>query len=132
VVIQSFTYDDAWYPQTDGGGYSLVIRDPSGDLSNWGTQAGWRASYAPLGLPGQDDADTTPPVEQSANFDAAAARVQFFFSEPVSIASSSGVTVTEMLSGNSVTPAGLSASGNAATVSLPALADGIYAVMLPA
>jgi hypothetical protein len=54
--IHSFTYDDDWYPTTDNGGYSLVIRDPAADLAAWNTAPGWRASNALQGSPGAADA----------------------------------------------------------------------------
>jgi hypothetical protein len=50
--IQDFTYDDAWYPTTDGGGFSLVIRDATADRAVWDTAAGWRASTFSNGSPG--------------------------------------------------------------------------------
>jgi hypothetical protein len=43
-LILAFTYDDAWYPSTDGGGRSLVIRDAGADKSSWNAAAGWRPS----------------------------------------------------------------------------------------
>jgi hypothetical protein len=55
VVIQSFDFDDGWYPQTDGDGYSLVAREPSGPLVDWNDAAAWRASYASGGSPGTLD-----------------------------------------------------------------------------
>ncbi len=27
-LLQQFAYDDRWYPETDGGGYSLQLRSP--------------------------------------------------------------------------------------------------------
>jgi len=54
-TILSFTYDDGWYPQTDGQGYSLVIRDANGPKDAWSQAAGWRASSQVGGGPGEDD-----------------------------------------------------------------------------
>jgi Lamin Tail Domain/CotH kinase protein len=55
-TILSFTFlDDNWYPQTDGDGYSLVIVDPTADVSAWDTQAGWRVSTNLQGSPGAAD-----------------------------------------------------------------------------
>jgi hypothetical protein len=51
--IQRFTYDDQWYPSTDGGGYSLELLDPFGPLDRWNMQAGWRPSALIFGSPGQ-------------------------------------------------------------------------------
>jgi hypothetical protein len=51
-----FRYDDLWYQETDGEGYSLVLRDRNGigaDLSGAGS---WRASYVAGGSPGRADA----------------------------------------------------------------------------
>jgi hypothetical protein len=42
--IHDFEFLDAWYPTTDGGGYSLVIRDAHADKVAWGLASGWRAS----------------------------------------------------------------------------------------
>ena len=51
-VIQDFEFDDAWYPSTDGGGRSLVIRDALGAKSAWNEAGGWRASAAADGTAG--------------------------------------------------------------------------------
>jgi hypothetical protein len=131
-VLQSFTYDDAWYPQTDGGGYSLVIRDPLGDVANGGLQSGWRASYAVDGAPGADDSDTTPPVLQSAGFDPGTSTMQFTFSEPVTLAVPSGLSATELVSGESITTTDVTISSNILSIVLAApLSDGIYSIALP-
>jgi VCBS repeat-containing protein len=54
--IQSFTYDDAWYPTTDGDGPSIVVVDPSAaDLDAWNNSSAWRVSGAPFGSPGSAD-----------------------------------------------------------------------------
>jgi len=50
--VQDFKYDDDWYPLTDGGGTSLEILDPAGDLVLWDEAAGWQPSGAPGGSPG--------------------------------------------------------------------------------
>lgn len=54
--LLAFAYDDAWYPTTDGGGYSLVKNDPApgGDP---GTSNYWRASPDYFGSPGAPDSD---------------------------------------------------------------------------
>jgi hypothetical protein len=53
VVLQQFAYDDAWYPQTDGGGFSLEIVDASApDLNRWSQRPSWRPSAHMGGSPG--------------------------------------------------------------------------------
>ena len=53
--IHQFIYRDSWYPETDGGGLSLVIRDPLGDPRQWALQAGWDESTVLGGSPGFSD-----------------------------------------------------------------------------
>ncbi|MEX2139181.1 MAG: lamin tail domain-containing protein [Pirellulales bacterium] len=62
--VVGFTYDDAWYPATDGPGMSLVIVDGtaplevdpvSGQSQAWSRAASWRPSTNPLGSPGLQD-----------------------------------------------------------------------------
>ncbi|MBN1818534.1 MAG: lamin tail domain-containing protein, partial [Sedimentisphaerales bacterium] len=51
--IQDFTFQDSWYPMTDGEGFSLTIRDPySSDPNQWDSKAGWRPSALVGGSPG--------------------------------------------------------------------------------
>jgi len=52
-AVLAFEYDNAWYPSTDEGGYSLVLVDPDGDLSS---PAAWRPSGQLQGTPGDPDA----------------------------------------------------------------------------
>jgi hypothetical protein len=52
LVIQDFTYSDAWYPTTDGGGRTLEIVDPKGAADRWSRPEGWRASAKKWGTPG--------------------------------------------------------------------------------
>jgi hypothetical protein len=53
-VIQGFEFDDAWYPPTDGGGYSLVPRSTAGE-PDWGVAGSWRRSTFLQGSPGAVD-----------------------------------------------------------------------------
>ncbi len=54
--IQSFTYDDAWYPATDGDGYSLVVVNlTASDRATWDQSTGWRTSFEVGGSPGSLD-----------------------------------------------------------------------------
>jgi hypothetical protein len=59
-VVHDFSYDDDWYPQTDGQGWSLTIVDANGPLTAWGTKAGWRASEPVNGTPGTTDNGVKP------------------------------------------------------------------------
>ena len=53
VILQQFTYDDAWYPQTDGGGFSLEIVDVNNpNIGSWNQQSSWRPSGRVGGSPG--------------------------------------------------------------------------------
>jgi hypothetical protein len=55
-VIQSFTYDDAWFKSTDGGGYSLVSRNAKTDDPNsLNDEEGWRPSATRGGSPGRGE-----------------------------------------------------------------------------
>jgi hypothetical protein len=56
-TIHDFEYDDGegWYPATDGGGLSLVIRDATAALATWGNSAAWHASTTTGGSPGRSD-----------------------------------------------------------------------------
>ena len=55
VIIQEFSYADAWYPSTDGEGRSLVTADAASDPSIWSTAEGWQPSGDPGGSPGAED-----------------------------------------------------------------------------
>jgi hypothetical protein len=44
-VIQSFTYDDSWFKNTDGQGYSLAVKDPKAtDANSLNDKAAWQAA----------------------------------------------------------------------------------------
>ncbi len=53
-LIQQFTYNDTWYPTTDGDGFSLVIIDAAGPVESWDTAAAWQPSSQIGGSPGGD------------------------------------------------------------------------------
>jgi hypothetical protein len=56
TLIQAFTYRDDWYDITDGGGYSLTVRDPgAADPNAWADPGAWRPSAWAGGSPGTDD-----------------------------------------------------------------------------
>lgn len=136
--VQSFTYDDIWYPNTDGAqpgsptAFSLVLRNPLDPvLLNWNNASAWRSSYLPLGLPGQDDADNVRPTLQSAIYNAAGNTLQITFSEQITLLNPNNATLIESLTSTSFNPTGVSTTGNVALFTLPALADGIYSFSLP-
>ncbi|MCH8045297.1 MAG: lamin tail domain-containing protein, partial [Planctomycetes bacterium] len=55
--ILDFSYDDNWYDQTDGEGFSLVLRDDinaNTPRSAWGEKTTWRASGFSGGSPGTE------------------------------------------------------------------------------
>lgn len=54
-IIQEFTYDDAWYPETDGVGFSLSILDPLFELELWNEEDSWEVSSDLGGSPGVGD-----------------------------------------------------------------------------
>ncbi len=53
-VILSFKYSP-WYPETDGGGYSLTIVNPLAPFDSWGESNSWRASAVFRGTPGREE-----------------------------------------------------------------------------
>lgn len=53
--ILDFSYDDGWYPGTDGAGFSLVIVNASAPTTSWGLKASWRPSGTLNGSPGAVD-----------------------------------------------------------------------------
>ncbi|HVV72280.1 MAG TPA: CotH kinase family protein [Verrucomicrobiae bacterium] len=58
--ILDFTYDPAWYPSTDGDGFSLVAVDPNAAPGVWGQMNNWRPSSQPGGSPGSLDPASAP------------------------------------------------------------------------
>ncbi|MCA9266562.1 MAG: lamin tail domain-containing protein, partial [Planctomycetales bacterium] len=52
AMILRFDYDDQWYVETDGGGYSLEFTDVTVALALWGDATSWRVSLQPGGSPG--------------------------------------------------------------------------------
>lgn len=49
--IQKFTYNDSWYPLSDGVGYSMEIIDTAARVATWDQQSAWRIG-ALQGTPG--------------------------------------------------------------------------------
>jgi hypothetical protein len=60
--VLDFSYDNKWYPITDGFGFSLVIVNEKAPRDSWGQKSSWRPSSKVGGSPGQDD---PPPPEIS-------------------------------------------------------------------
>jgi hypothetical protein len=58
--ILDFSYNPAWYPITDGGGFSLVAVDPAAPPSAWGLASNWRPSSELGGSPGLGDLSPPP------------------------------------------------------------------------
>jgi hypothetical protein len=59
-VIQDFTYQSSWYPQTQGGSFSLTVRSATEALPLWDSSSGWESSGAPNGTPGTAETTATP------------------------------------------------------------------------
>jgi hypothetical protein len=57
--VQRFTYSDAWYPETDGGGRSLVLADPENPRQDMGNPDRWRPSLEVGGSPGRADEEAS-------------------------------------------------------------------------
>ena len=77
-IVQDFTYQSSWYPQTAGGGYALMVQSPTQALSLWASSSGWQASGTLNGTPG--------------------------FADPVTIPLPGAVVVNEAMSNNSASP----------------------------
>lgn len=58
--VLDFTYDDAWYPLTDGLGFALVVVDEAAAPEAWGHAGQWRPSGIVAGSPGAEE--PPPPV----------------------------------------------------------------------
>ncbi len=60
-TIHDFEYNNGWYDITDGLGFSLTVKDPTGtDPDDWGSKSSWRPSAGVDGSPGWDDTDSVP------------------------------------------------------------------------
>jgi hypothetical protein len=63
TVIHDFEYKDDWYDITDGGGFSLTIKDPAAtDPNLWNDKPGWRPSAVIGGSPREDDSGIIPQI----------------------------------------------------------------------
>ena len=57
--VLDFSYNNSWYPFTDGQGFSLVVVDETAPPDAWGHSSNWRASAYEHGSPGV--AEPNPP-----------------------------------------------------------------------
>ena len=55
-VVLDFTYNPAWYPPTNGGGYTLVTRIGETAFDQYGNPLSWAISGSPGGSPNTGDA----------------------------------------------------------------------------
>ena len=62
--ILDFSYDNQWYPVTDGQGFSLVVVNENVPPDDWNSRTNWRASGTLDGTPGASESALTniPPV----------------------------------------------------------------------
>ncbi len=61
TVIHEFRYRDGWYNNTDGGGFSLTVRNPVAQpLGDYNLKQTWRPSAMVGGSPGYDDTGMLP------------------------------------------------------------------------
>ena len=58
--ILDFSYDNNWYPITDGFGFSLVVADENAEPDAWDSKTNWRASGQLGGSPA--GSDPAPPA----------------------------------------------------------------------
>jgi len=63
--ILDFDYNNAWYPITDGVGFSLVIVNENASWDTWGLKTSWRPGSRERGSPGANNpaADVVAPVQ---------------------------------------------------------------------
>ncbi|MBN1444411.1 MAG: lamin tail domain-containing protein, partial [Planctomycetes bacterium] len=60
ISILQLEYDDGWYPETDGLGYSLEITDPAIPVSQLGDSAAWLPGEILHGTPGLPSSGVVP------------------------------------------------------------------------
>ena len=65
-VVHQFSYQDTWYKETDGEGYSLDCINPADDdLTLWGTSGAWQVSATLGGTPGTQTLPTMIPGDSN-------------------------------------------------------------------
>ena len=65
--VLDFEYTDAWHPETDGEGRSLVISNAIGNRGSWNDPESWIPSPGPLGSPGVYAFDLPPGAQVSGD-----------------------------------------------------------------
>ncbi len=62
--ILDFSYNDNWYPATDGEGFSLVVVNEQAEPDAWNNRTNWRPSGSPDGSPGTAESASPgiPPI----------------------------------------------------------------------
>jgi hypothetical protein len=60
AVILDFSFNDTWYPTTDGQGRTLAVYNPGASPAAFGNALNWRASAAVGGSPGADEPNLAP------------------------------------------------------------------------
>jgi hypothetical protein len=68
-LIQEITWDDAWWPETDGPGKSLVVYNPRAS-QGYGEVTNWRPSASSGGSPGAGEPNLPPTITGSDQIDA--------------------------------------------------------------
>ena len=100
ALIQSLTYNDTWYPQTDNGGHSLVVVAPELPLDRT-VSSSFRASTAIGGNPGASDAVTfTGTPGDDLDGDGLSAFLEHALGTSDGVPNTSGIAVTRELDGS--------------------------------
>ena len=100
AVIQTITYSDSWYPQTDGGGYSLIPISPLLALDRM-IKSSFRASTTIGGNPNGTDAVTfTGTPTDDLDGDGLSAFLEHALGTSDGIANTSGIVTTREVNGD--------------------------------
>jgi hypothetical protein len=135
---QTFAYDDAWYPTTDGGGASLEVNGPATLDLNLSTS--WRAGLVTNGTPGIATVlDTTSPTVSTTQYlyETSPNRITIQFSEDVGATLGlADVVVTNLTTGVMTDPVSITfdVATKTATLAFAAgpMIDGNYRATLAA
>ncbi len=57
AAVLRFEFDDSWYPPTDGGGWSLTVRNSAGKAAAWRDAEHWQVGSVADGSPGRADGE---------------------------------------------------------------------------